>query len=94
MFWIVGYANNIVKRNAIEMLGRILETNESVPYVNRRLDSGTLGSVLIAPRRGSDGLFETNIAGILDDATLDHPPSHAVDGRTDTAFCPVSGGTC
>ena len=91
MFWIVGYANNIVKRNAIEMLGRILQSNESVPYVNRDLDSTTWGSVLIAPRRGSDGLFETNIAGI---ATLDHPPSHAVDGRTDTAFCPVSGGTC
>ncbi|KAF4604851.1 hypothetical protein EYR40_003633 [Pleurotus pulmonarius] len=74
-------------RNAIEMLGRILQSNESVPYVNRDLDSATLGSVLIAPRRGSDGLFETNI----DDATLDHPPSHAVDGRTDTAFCPASG---
>ncbi|KAG9222431.1 hypothetical protein CCMSSC00406_0002766 [Pleurotus cornucopiae] len=82
--------------NAIEMLGKILQTNDSVPYVNRNPDSASLGSVLIAPRRGSDALFETNIdvlpapAGILDDAT-DHPPSHAVDGRTDTAFCPISG---
>ncbi|KAF9502280.1 hypothetical protein BDN71DRAFT_24805 [Pleurotus eryngii] len=83
------------------MLGKILQTNDSVPYVNRNPDSASLGSVLFAPRRPSDALFETNIdvlpapAGILDDATrnhyLDHPPSHAVDGRTDTAFCPISG---